>query len=50
VGLLDDAAVVSVCLSLVEQDLQDYQAWRRASRNEEDPTDRDASGPDLISS
>ncbi|MCS3678843.1 uncharacterized membrane protein YkvA (DUF1232 family) [Salinibacter ruber] len=50
VGLLDDAAVVSVCLSLVEQDLQDYQAWRRASRNEEDPTDRDASGSDLISS
>ncbi len=50
VGLLDDAAVVSVCLSLLEQDLRNYQAWRRASRNEEDLTDRDASGPGLISS
>ncbi|WP_263820253.1 YkvA family protein [Salinibacter sp.] len=50
VGLLDDAAVVSACLSLVEQDLRDYQAWRRAGRNEEDPTDRDASGPDPSSS
>ena len=29
-GLLDDAAVVSACLSLVEQDLRDYRAWRRA--------------------
>jgi len=30
VGLLDDAAVISACLSLVEQDLRDYQAWRQA--------------------
>lgn len=30
VGMLDDAAVVSVCLSLVEQDLHDYRAWKQA--------------------
>ncbi len=45
VGLLDDAAVVSACLSLVEQDLRDYRAWKR---------EQDASGEnssrDLISS
>lgn len=29
VGLLDDAAVISACLSLVEQDLRDYRAWRQ---------------------
>ena len=50
VGFLDDAAVMSACLSLVEQDLRNYRAWRRANRNAEEPTDRDASGPDLISS
>jgi len=50
VGLLDDAAVVSACLALVEQDLRDYRAWRRARQQEEETTDRDASGPDLISS
>ncbi|WP_233993970.1 YkvA family protein [Salinibacter altiplanensis] len=50
VGLLDDAAVVSACLSLVEQDLRDYRIWRRANRRQEETTDRDAPGPDLISS
>ncbi len=29
VGVLDDAAVVSACLVLLEQDLYDYRAWRR---------------------
>lgn len=29
-GLLDDAAVVSACLALLEQDLYDYRAWRQA--------------------
>lgn len=29
VGVLDDAAVVSACLALLEQDLYDYRAWRR---------------------
>lgn len=29
VGLLDDAAVLSVCLLLVEQDLHDYKVWKR---------------------
>jgi uncharacterized membrane protein YkvA (DUF1232 family) len=45
-GLLDDAAVVSACLSLVEQDLRDYQAWKRARLNDEG----DAFTEDLISS
>lgn len=35
-GVLDDAAVVSACFTLLEQDLQDYRAWR----------DRQASTPD----
>ncbi|PSQ97309.1 MAG: hypothetical protein BRD55_03225 [Bacteroidetes bacterium SW_9_63_38] len=29
VGVLDDAAVVSACLALLEQDLYDYRAWLR---------------------
>jgi uncharacterized membrane protein YkvA (DUF1232 family) len=29
VGVLDDAAVVSACLVLLEQDLYDYREWRR---------------------
>jgi len=29
IGLLDDAAVVSACLALLEQDLYDYREWRR---------------------
>jgi uncharacterized membrane protein YkvA (DUF1232 family) len=29
-GVLDDAAVVSACLTLLEQDLHDYRLWRRA--------------------
>lgn len=28
IGLIDDAAVLSVCLLMVEQDLYDYKAWR----------------------
>ena len=28
-GVLDDAAVVSACLKLLEQDLHDYRLWRR---------------------
>ena len=43
-GLLDDAAVVSACLSLVEQDLRDYRAWRQAHPGE---SVVDASGDDL---
>ncbi|MFB6272961.1 MAG: YkvA family protein [Salinibacter sp.] len=43
-GLLDDAAVVSACFSLVEQDLRDYQNWKRAQQKEKD------SPEDLISS
>lgn len=30
VGQLDDAAVVAVCLVLVEQELSDCEAWREA--------------------
>lgn len=29
-GVLDDAAVVSACLKLLEQDLADYRKWRGA--------------------
>ena len=39
VGLLDDAAVVSMCLLCVEQDLHDYRAWREARS----PTEADES-------
>ena len=48
-GLLDDAAVVSACLSLVEQDLRDYQAWKQ-SRVEEDDGDDEEGAQALISS
>ena len=48
-GLLDDAAVVSACLSLVEQDLRDYQAWKQ-SRVEKDNGDDEEGAQDLISS
>ena len=29
-GVLDDAAVVSACYKLLEQDLHDYRRWRRS--------------------
>ena len=32
VGLIDDAAVLSVCLLMVEQDLYDYKAWKERQR------------------
>ena len=49
-GLLDDAAVVSACLSLVEQDLRDYRAWKQGRREEEaEENDREPT-EDLISS
>lgn len=35
-GVLDDAAVVSACLALLEQDLHDYRLWRRS--NDAPPT------------
>jgi uncharacterized membrane protein YkvA (DUF1232 family) len=30
IGYLDDAAVVSVCLLLIEQELDEYQKWKSA--------------------
>ncbi len=30
IGYLDDAAVVSVCLKLVEQELHTYKAWKES--------------------
>jgi uncharacterized membrane protein YkvA (DUF1232 family) len=30
VGLLDDAAVVAVCLTMVEQELHDYKQWKES--------------------
>jgi uncharacterized membrane protein YkvA (DUF1232 family) len=40
VGVLDDAAVVSACLVLLEQDLYDYRKWRR--QKIEDSSESDA--------
>ncbi len=34
-GLLDDAAVVSVCLLLVEQDLNKYRLWKNSNAQAE---------------
>lgn len=39
VGVLDDAAVVSACLALLEQDLYDYREWLR------EETDREVDTP-----
>lgn len=50
VGLLDDAAVVSACLSLVKQDLRDYRAWQQAASGRPDGTGEKNTSPDLISS
>lgn len=33
IGLLDDAAVVSICLYLVLQDLREYEAWKINQKN-----------------
>lgn len=49
-GLLDDAAVVSACLSLMEQDLRDYRAWRRARLAETENGEEGDSANALISS
>lgn len=49
-GLLDDAAVVSACLSLVEQDLRDYRAWRQSRLADTSDRDEGDSSEDLISS
>ena len=49
-GYLDDAAVVSACLSLVEQDLHEYRTWRRAQHDEEKITDGGAPDEDLPTS
>jgi len=37
-GVLDDAAVVSVCLVLVEQDLHEYREWRRSFEERSAPS------------
>jgi len=42
VGLIDDAAVLSVCLLMVEQDLHDYSAWKQRRKS----TAGSASPPD----
>jgi len=39
VGLVDDAAVLSVCLLMVEQDLYDYKAWRERQQLAETSND-----------
>ncbi|MBV7263121.1 DUF1232 domain-containing protein [Photobacterium sp. WH24] len=38
-GLTDDALILAVCLKLVQQDLDDYEAWRagNASKGTEQP-------------
>lgn len=50
VGMLDDAAVVSVCLSLAEQDLHDYRAWKQAQSGRPEDDEDENTSPDLISS
>jgi uncharacterized membrane protein YkvA (DUF1232 family) len=40
VGLIDDAAVLSVCLLMVEQDLYDYRAWKQG-QDDVEPSDGD---------
>ena len=30
IGVMDDAAVVGVCLMMIEQDLHNYRAWKEA--------------------
>lgn len=49
-GLLDDAAVVSACLSLVEQDLRAYRKWKRAQLTDQNDEAEDDDPEDLISS
>lgn len=35
IGYIDDAAVVAICLNLVEQDLQDYKVWKESQESGE---------------
>ena len=35
-GLLDDAAVISACLFLVEKDLDRYRSWKEGAEDEEE--------------
>ena len=50
VGLLDDAAVVSACLALVEQDLHAYRRWREREQRALDGPEAEASGdPENVS-
>lgn len=48
-GLVDDAAVVSACLSLVEQDLRKYRRWRQAHPDESVLEDADDDPEELTS-
>lgn len=48
-GLVDDAAVVSACLSLVEQDLRTYRRWRQAHLDESVREDADDDLEELTS-
>ncbi len=45
-GLLDDAAVVSACLALVEQDLYAYRQWREESGDRRALDGAEAEPPD----
>ena len=31
VGLVDDAAVIAICLLMIEQELHDYSEWKAAN-------------------
>lgn len=46
VGLIDDAAVLSACLLMVEQDLYDYKAWREDRASTDRPVDDARSAPE----
>lgn len=43
IGLIDDAAVLSLTLLMVEQDLYDYKAWKEQQSAEDDATVTEAS-------
>ena len=50
-GLIDDAAVVSACIALIEQDLYDYREWLRGQlKGEAASAERPSSRPEELTS
>ena len=38
IGYIDDALVITLCLKLIEKDLQKYQAWKQNPEQQQKPT------------